>query len=280
MNQISQTEEKQLNSFTKRNTKCALRSLLPLLVVAVIGSGCAPGAKLAPQSSAPITAPLAQDHPRSASSSQQAWQINRQQSLIAITVHRGGALARLGHDHVVASRDIEGEALQDDAAGDPGAGLPGAGLPAAGSVDLHFRLDQLTVDEPALRKEAGFDTQPGPDAIAGTRANMLTRVLEAERFPLVTIHAHWPAGAAQSDGMNGTGTEIRIELAITLHGITRTMPTLARIARVGDLITVEGNLGLNQSDFGIVPFSVMGGALAVKDGLDLRFHIVLDKKPG
>jgi hypothetical protein len=268
-----------LNSFTKSNIKCALRSLLPLLVVAVIGSGCAPGAKLAPQSSTPITAPLAQDHPRSASSSQQAWQVNRQQSLIAITVHRGGVLARLGHDHVVASRDIEGEALQDDAAGDPAAGDPAAGDPAAGllaagSAKLHFRLDQLTVDEPALRKEAGFDTQPGPDAIAGTRTNMLTRVLEAERFPLVTIEANWPAGTAHSAGM----TETRIALAITLHGVTRTIDTLARIARDGAAITVEGNLGLNQSDFGIVPFSVMNGALAVKDGLDLRYRIIFNER--
>ena len=274
MNQIGIAQEKKLNGLTKKDIKRALRSLLSLLWLAMV-AGCATDVTLAPQSSAPSAVPastIAADHPRTANSEQQVWQINRRQSLIAITVHRGGALARLGHDHVVASRDIQGQALQD----------PATGHPAAGSADLHFRLDQLTVDEPALRKEAGFDTRPGPDAVAGTRVNMLTRVLEAERFPLVSIHASWPAGAAQNAGMTGTetATETEVRLAITLHGVTRTIAATARITRDGDVISVEGSLSLNQSDFGIVPFSVMAGALAVKDGLDLRFHIVFDKAPG
>ncbi len=232
-----------------------------MTVVVAICAGCAPGARLAPQSTS-TSALTEASVPRATASGQQVWHINRQQSLIAITVHRGGALARLGHDHVVASRDIEGQAVQQNG---------GSGHPEAGQADLHFRLDQLTVDEPALRKEAGFDTQPGPDAITGTRNNMLTRVLEAERFPLVAIHASWPAGKAENDGMTG------IRLAITLHGVTRTIDTEARIARDGETISVAGSLRLNQSDFGIVPFSVMGGALAVKDGLDLRFDIVLNQ---
>jgi hypothetical protein len=276
MNQIGQTEERTLNSLTKRNVKRVLRSVFPLFAVAFIAAGCA---RMAPQpSSEPIAVTVAvqtsalADRPRAQTGGQQAWRIDRQRSLIAITVHRGGALARLGHDHVVASRDIEGTAMQqEDEAGHPGSGHPGSGRAGPGQADLHFRLDQLTIDEPALRKEAGFDTQPGPDAIAGTRNNMLTRVLEAERFPLVAIHASWPTGTAGNDNMT------RIKLDIALHGVTRTVETEARIASSGDTVSVEGSLRLNQSDFGIVPFSVMAGALAVKDGLDLRFEITLNK---
>jgi hypothetical protein len=33
-------------------------------------------------------------------------------------------------------------------------------------------------------------------------------------------------------------------------------------------------MSFNQSDFGIVPFSVLGGALQVRDRLDLSFRIV------
>ncbi len=258
-----------MNSLTKRNIKRVLRPVFPLLVVAFIAAGCA---RLTPQpSSGPVavTVPVqtSAPAPRATASAQQIWRIDRQRSLIAITVHRGGALARLGHDHVVASRDIEGTAMQQE----DGAGQAGSSRAGSGRADLHFRLDQLTVDEPALRKEAGFDTQPGPDAITGTRTNMLTRVLEAERFPLVAIHASWPTGTAEHDGMTG------IRLDIALHGVTRTVDTKARIAKSGDTISVEGSLRLNQSDFGIVPFSVMGGALAVKDGLDLRFEITLNR---
>jgi hypothetical protein len=36
---------------------------------------------------------------------------------------------------------------------------------------------------------------------------------------------------------------------------------------------VSGKLAFNQSDFGITPYSLLGGAIAVKDGLELRFRV-------
>ena len=38
-------------------------------------------------------------------------------------------------------------------------------------------------------------------------------------------------------------------------------------------ITVSGKLAFNQTDFGITPYALLGGAIAVKDGLALRFRI-------
>jgi len=37
-------------------------------------------------------------------------------------------------------------------------------------------------------------------------------------------------------------------------------------------------MSLNQTDFGITPLSVLGGAIQVQDKLDLRFHIVAQDK--
>jgi len=173
--------------------------------------------------------------------------IDPAQSLIAVTVRRGGALAHLGHDHVVASR-----------------GVTGFVAPGTGRADFSFRLDQMTVDEPDLRREAALDTQPSDAAIAGTRTNML-RVLEAERFALVTLHA---------EGLAAEGQAMR--LTVTLHGVTRTVPAPTRIERSADGagISASGTLQLRQSDFGITPMSVMGGAMTVLDTMELRFRIV------
>jgi polyisoprenoid-binding protein YceI len=170
--------------------------------------------------------------------------IDPAQSLIAVTVRRGGALARLGHDHVVASHTVTGYAA-----------------PAQGRADFSFRLDQMTVDEPALRREAGFDSQPSDAAISGTRTNMLARVLEAERFPMVALHAEQAPGAA-------------MRLAITLHGVTRTVAAPARLESSADGITASGTLELRQTDFGITPMSVMAGAMTVLDTMELRYRIV------
>lgn len=170
--------------------------------------------------------------------------IDRAQSLIAVTVRRGGPLARLGHDHVVASRAVTGFAA-----------------PAAGRADFSFRLDQMSVDDPLLRREAGLGAQPPDDAIAGTRANMLGRVLDAERFPVVSLHAERRAGQP-------------VQLTVTLHGVSRTVAAPAVIEETADSVTASGTLQLRQSDFGITPMSVLGGAMTVMDTLELRYRIV------
>lgn len=174
------------------------------------------------------------------------YRIDPARSLIAVTVRRGGPFARFGHDHVVASRTVQGYAA-----------------PRSGRADFQFRLDEMTVDEPALRQAAQLDTEPSADAIAGTRANMLNKVLDAERFPLVTLRAARIAGDAG-----------QLQLTVSLHGVTRSyaVPTALEV-RAGTL-TAAGNLRLLQSDFGITPLSVLGGAISVQDALDVRFSIV------
>jgi len=175
--------------------------------------------------------------------------IDPQASLIAITVRRGGPLARLGHDHVVAARTVTGDID-----------------PAGNRATLRFRLDAMTVDEPALRREAGLDTQPSAEAIEGTRRNMLTRVLDAERYPWVDV-------ALERQGADTVGA------AITLHGVTRRYDVPVTIDATADGLRASGTLTLRQTDFGLVPFSVLGGAMAVQDVLELRFAIVAHSRP-
>lgn len=172
------------------------------------------------------------------------FQIDSAQSLIAVTVRRGGVLARLGHDHVVASRRISGTVSSTQ-----------------NRADFQFRLDEMTIDEPGLRQQAGLEQQPSADAIEGTRHNMLTKVLDADRYPVVSIHAE--RGAA--------GQPLRV--SITLHGVTRTMAIPVELREENGAIKVKGTVTLNQTDFGLTPFSVMGGAMAVQDQLELRFNL-------
>ncbi|MGK5056252.1 YceI family protein [Janthinobacterium sp. LB2P49] len=169
-----------------------------------------------------------------------------QESLLTITVRRGGALARLGHDHVIASRNLQGVVA-----------------PALGRAQFQFRLDEMSVDEESLRQAAGLTTTPSADAIAGTRHNMLVRVLEAERYPWVRIDAR------------RTGNKEVLDADITLHGVTRTLQLPVRIEQAADgrSLQASGSLLLKQSDFGIVPFAVLGGAMAVQDQMELAFRI-------
>ena len=218
---------------------------LPLILCATLLASCGTHT---PQPATPATASIPDPgwYERAAKAGQQIYTIDSAQSLITVVVRRGGPMARFGHDHVVASRSIIGKVAPD-----------------AGRADFQFRLDQMTVDEAALRTEAGLTTQPDADAIEGTRLNMLNRVLEAERFPLVLLRAE---RNVPDDGM--------LRLSVTLHGVQRSMQVPVTIERGVASLTATGMLTLLQTDFGITPMSVMGGAMRVEDPMELRFKIV------
>lgn len=181
------------------------------------------------------------------------YRVDPAESLIVVEVRRGGSLARLGHDHVIASHEVTGYVA-----------------PGEGRADLYVALARMAVDEPELRKEAGFDTQPTESDIEGTRSNMLNHVLEAERFPFALIAV---AGA------DAKARKATLAVAITLHGQTRTLQVPVEIEADEKSVSVSGRLAFNQTDFGITPYSLLGGAIAVKDGLALRFRIRARRMP-
>ena len=210
-------------------------------------AGCAPLVREpAPALAAPADFP--QDYYRDAlARGRPVFRVDPAESLVVIEVRRAGSLARLGHDHVVASHEVEGFIAPDE-----------------GRVDLYVALGRMAVDEAPLRAEAGFATQPTESDIEGTRANMLEKVLEAEKFPFAIVRV---SGA---DAKQGNAT---LAVAITLHGATRTLQAPVQIEASATQMSVSGRLGFDQTDFGITPYSLLGGAIAVQNRVELRFRI-------
>ena len=177
---------------------------------------------------------------------QPVFRIDPARSLVVIEARRGGSLARVGHDHVVASHDVQGYVAPD-----------------AGRADLYVELDRLVVDEQPLRTEAGFDTHPSQEDIDGTRTNML-KVLQAERYPFALV------GATRADAGSG---DSKMNVSVTLHGMSRVYPVPLKVDASAEEVQVTGRLVLNQTDFGIVPLSILGGAVQVQDEVRMRFEI-------
>ena len=92
---------------------------------------------------------------------------------------------------------------------------------------------------------------------------MLEKVLEAERFPGVLVRA--------------SGGDSSMEASITLHGLERRVPIPVQIDSNETVLNASGEFAIRHTDFGMTPFSVFGGALAVKDRIDIRFHIVAER---
>ena len=187
------------------------------------------------------------DYEAAAARGQAVYRVDPAASLVVITVRRAGSLSRLGHDHVVASHEVQGLVA-----------------PEAGRADLWLPLAGLTVDEAALRAEAGMDTTPSESDIAGTRANMRDKVLEVERFPFAQVQVR----EVRKTAMGAT-----LVASVTLHGVTRPVEIPALIDARPNAMTVAGTFELQQSDFGIVPFAILNGAIRVEDRLGLRLRI-------
>src|SRR6266508_6924624 len=133
-------------------------ALLPTML-----AGCAPLLREPAPAAPPADFPEAY-YQEAAVQGKPVFRVDSRESLVVIEVRRSGSLARLGHDHVVASHELVGYVA-----------------PGEGRADLVVALESLAVDEAALRAEAGFDTQPTEPDIEATRANMLEKVLEAEK---------------------------------------------------------------------------------------------------
>ncbi|HKE42089.1 MAG TPA: YceI family protein [Casimicrobiaceae bacterium] len=226
---------------------CAVRNAAVMLIALAIAAGCATQGPRPSETvpAAPANFPV-QYYRDAVAKGEPVYRIDPAQSLLVIEVHRSGSLARLGHDHVVASHDIRGLVAPD-----------------AGRADLYVELNRLVVDEPSLRSEAGFDTQPSDDDIAGTRRNMLNE-LQTDQYPFARI----------SVSAIGTGdARSQFKVAVTLREATREFEAPVQIQSSTEAISVKGNLSLRQTDFGLNPLSVLGGAIQVQDQIDLRFRI-------
>jgi len=227
--------------------------LAAVLSASILASCAAPVRERAPAPGAPPDFP--EGHYRQAlAQGRPVLRVDPAESLVVIEVRRAGRLARLGHDHVVASHEVEGYVA-----------------PEEGRADLYVALAHLAVDEAPLRAEAGFDTQPSDSDIEGTRVNMLEKVLESEKFPFALIRV---SGARANRG------SATLEVAITLHGETRALQAPAEIETFADGMIVTGRLAFDQTDFGITPYSLLGGAIAVQNRVDLHFRIRARRLPG
>jgi hypothetical protein len=168
-----------------------------------------------------------------------------------VLVRRDGPLARFGHDHVMVANQFEGYVLVPES-------LSGA------SAYLQLELDSLEVDPPDARKRHQLDTQPDQDSIAGTRSNMLEKVLETR---------HWPTVSVLVESVTGALPEVKASVWINLHGTDRhfEIPLIMNVD--AEHLSVEGSFGILQSEFGIAAFSILGGGLRVSDPVELQFHI-------
>jgi polyisoprenoid-binding protein YceI len=183
------------------------------------------------------------------------------ESVLRVLVYRGGALAKAGHNHVIASHDLSGTIyVPEDATG--------------ATFEIKMPLADLTVDEASLRAQEGgdFSAEVPDSAREGTRRNMLGQaLLNAQLFPEIVLRSE----RIERNANGGLEAHVQAEVRQAPHSIV--VPFQYEM-QAGQL-SVSGELPLRQTDLGLTPFTALLGALQVEDQMRVKFHFVARPAP-
>jgi polyisoprenoid-binding protein YceI len=164
-----------------------------------------------------------------------AQQANTPHSSITIHVYKAGLFSALGHNHTVVAPI------------------------AQGAIDLKGMAVEITVASKQMRVT-------DPEASESTRSEVQadmqgSKVLDAGKYPEIRFKSsHVQQAGPQRYHVTG---------ALSLHGVTKELSFDVS----GGPDHYQGKTKLNQTDFGMKPISGGGGAVKVKDQLDLEFDI-------
>lgn len=250
--------DRTISARTGTSTSTTIRSRLSAgagaAAALVLLAACAGRAPVEPAPGADETTPATVDR-----ASATEYRVDGEASLLQLYVYRAGALARLGHNHVVASRDLEGTIWYRDRQG-------------RSAFRISLPVAELTVDEPALREAAGEDF-PGeipPEDIEGTRGNMLGEaVLDADAHPAIT---------AELVELNQADDALTATVAVTIRGQPRLVAFPVQLDVEGERLVASGETTVTHAALGLEPFSVMGGALSVAEEIGVSYRIVARRR--
>jgi polyisoprenoid-binding protein YceI len=185
------------------------------------------------------------------------FDVDSRESLLTILAFRAGTLAKVGHNHVIASHDVSGTFYVPDDV-------------SHSTFELHIPVTQLAIDEPDLRAQEGPDfPKDVPDSAKdGTRRNMLSEaLLNGAQFSDIAL-------VSQHIEPMQSGSQVRADVQITIRGQTHTVSVPVTYSLSNGELTASGELPLKQTDLGLTPFTAMLGALAVQDEMRVRFRFI------
>lgn len=178
---------------------------------------------------------------------------------LTLYVRRAGPLARLGHNHVITSSQV--------------AGLAWLGRDFSESgFELRVPVASFVVDDAAARAMAGpdFAGDVPVEAREGTYRNLLRpEVLDADRYPEIVV---------RSVAASGSWDRPVATAEVTLKGRAGRVDVPLELQRSAGTLVARGSFRLRQTDFGLTPFSVAGGAIQVADEVEVRFHLVASRR--
>lgn len=191
----------------------------------------------------------------------ESWTVDPSTGYFRVVLLKEGLLGSLGHDHVLDVRGARGAfGIGDD----------------SGAAHVAVQVEALDIDSAGPRAEEGFQKEVPEGDRARIREGMRgPKGLDAARYPRIAFDSAQIERVASLKGIwEVTG-------AFSMHGTTRTVEFPVTLAERPGGFWAYGYLRLRPSEFGIKPFSVLGGMIRVKDEALVKFDLALRRSgPG
>jgi polyisoprenoid-binding protein YceI len=161
--------------------------------------------------------------------------IDTQRSTITIQVGKSGLFSAAAHDHIVDAPISSGT------------------ISESGTPRIEFRVETAKM---SVRPDAKIDAKDQ----ATIQTHMQEMTLETKRFPEITFRSVRIDKLAEG--------EWRVDGDLSLHGVTKRISL--NVKKTGESYATHAVL--KQTDFGIKPLSIGGGAIKVKNELEIDFQ--------
>jgi hypothetical protein len=183
------------------------------------------------------------------------YQIDGAHSEVLLWVSRDGALAELGHNHILEIAQLSGEVwLAPD--------------PLRSVFSMRFPVAALRLDEPARRAQqgSGYEETLSTEDIAGTRTHMLdVPLLDGADYPLIEL---------DSESISSADAGWIAHTAIRVRAYSAHIDVPVQMESIADQLSLSGEFSVTHAALGLVPHSALLGSLRVAEPIRIRFHLL------
>ena len=177
-----------------------------------------------------------------------SYSIDSQQSKTEIHVYKEGVFKAFGHDHLIAAKQVSGQAQFDPQKIDQS------------TVRLKIPTKSITVIDPGESEKDRHEVQATMEG---------EKVLDVAKFPEITF----TSTSVTSVKKTPDGWELTLAGKLNLHGVEKPVSFPLHVRADASELRGEGELSILQTDYGITPVKVGGGSVKVKDKLKITFSI-------
>jgi polyisoprenoid-binding protein YceI len=145
-----------------------------------------------------------------------------------------------------------------------------------GDGELVFDMTSFMADTAAARKRVGLEKKvTDSDARKVTEAMRGSGVLDVAQFPTATFRM--TSIAPLDKQAAGEPGNYQLDGRFTLHGTEQKIQITARLEKTATagVLRMSGSFTIKQTDYGITPYSALGGLAKVADELEISADFVL-----